>query len=142
MDVPREVPIPSADKAALPVLPPLPPEGQSQFEQLVSGKVEITRAQFETLFRDPNLKFSVTMVTPPLGSILVPIKVVTVPDKSDPAETRQPRQPFEFEAGYLVGSPERIGESFRLLGINSPYSISTDLKHFGFDLFQQGRSGF
>jgi len=142
MDVPREVPIPSADKAALPVLPPLPPEGQSQFEQLVSGKVEITRAQFETLFRDPNLKFSVTMVTPPPGSILVPIKVVTVPDKSDPAETRQPRQPFEFEAGYLVGSPERIGESFRLLGINSPYSISTDLKHFGFDLFQQGRSGF
>jgi protein involved in polysaccharide export with SLBB domain len=142
MDIPRQVPIPSADKTSLPFLPPLPPEGQSPFEQLVSGKVEITRTQFETLFRDPNLKFSVTMVTPPLGSILVPVKVVNVPDKSVRADTLQPRQPFEFEAGYLVGSPERIGESFRLLGISSPYSISTDLKHFGLDLFQQGRTGF
>jgi hypothetical protein len=142
MDTSREVPIPSADKASLPVLPPLPPEGQSQFEQLVSGKVEITRPQFETLFRDPNLKFSVTMVTLPPGSILVPVKVVPVPDRPDRLDTRPPRQPFEFEAGYLVGPPDRIAESFRLLGISSPYSISTDLKHFGLDLFQQGRTGF
>jgi polysaccharide biosynthesis/export protein len=31
---------------------------------------------------------------------------------------------------------------FRLLGISSPYSISMDLKHFGHDLFLQGRTGF
>jgi protein involved in polysaccharide export with SLBB domain len=153
MDVSRDLQPPSAERAPLPVLPPLPPEGQSQFEQLVSGKVEITRAQFETLFRDPNLKFSITMVAPPPGAILVPVKIVPTPDKPDRMETRrvqQPfetesrrvQQPFEIEAGYLVGSPERIGEAFRLLGISSPYSISTDLKHFGFDLFQQGRSGF
>ena len=37
---------------------------------------------------------------------------------------------------------DRIGEMFRLLGISSPYSISMDLKHFGHDLFLQGRTGF
>jgi protein involved in polysaccharide export with SLBB domain len=125
-----------------PPLPPLPPEGQSGFEQLVSGKVEITRAQFETIFRDPNLRFSITMVTPPPGSILVPVKIVPGPVKAEARRAQQQQQLPEIEAGYLVGPPDRIGESFRLLGITSPYSISTDLKHFGFDLFQQGRSGF
>ncbi|MBE0568900.1 MAG: SLBB domain-containing protein [Deltaproteobacteria bacterium] len=130
---------PSPTPSPLPPLPPLPPEGQSGFEQLVSGKVEITRAQFETIFRDPNIRFFVTRTTPPPGSILVPVKIVTGPEKT---ETRRVFQLPEVEAGYLVGHPDRIGESFRLLGIASPYSISTDLKHFGFDLFQQGRSGF
>jgi protein involved in polysaccharide export with SLBB domain len=149
-DITREIPARPTDRAPTPFLPPLPPEGQSGFEQLVSGKVEITRAQFETLFRDPNLRFSISMVTPPPGSILVPVKVIAGPERADArrpqqpfeTETRRTQQPFEFEAGYLVGPPDRISESFRLLGIASPYSISTDLKHFGFDLFQQGRTGF
>jgi len=138
-DITPEIPTPSAEKVPAPFLPPLTPEGQSGFEQLVSGKVEITRAQFETIFRDPNLRFSIAMVTPPPGSILVPVKIVAGPGKSEP---RREQQRFEIEAGYLVGPPDRISESFRLLGIASPYSISTDLKHFGFDLFQQGRTGF
>ncbi|TFH30612.1 MAG: hypothetical protein E4G97_05445, partial [Deltaproteobacteria bacterium] len=143
-DIPREIPPASSSvettlSPTLLPLPPLPPEGQSGFEQLVSGKVEITRSQFETIFRDPNLRFSVTKVTPPPGSILVPVKIVAGPEKE---ESRRAQQLPEIEAGYLVGSPDRIGESFRLLGITSPYSISMDLKHFGFDLFQQGRSGF
>jgi protein involved in polysaccharide export with SLBB domain len=144
MSIPRETPPASPSMKTTPSqpLPPLPPEGQSGFEQLVSGKVEITRAQFETIFRDPNLRFSITMVTPPPGSILVPVKIVPGPEKAEARRPQQQQQLPEIEAGYLVGSPDRIGESFRLLGIASPYSISTDLKHFGFDLFQQGRSGF
>jgi protein involved in polysaccharide export with SLBB domain len=129
----------------LPTLPPLPPEGQSGFEQLVSGKVEITKAQFESIFRDPNIRVSVTKVTPPPGSILVPVKIVAGPEKAEKGEKVEfgrAQQLPAIEAAYLIGPPDRIGESFRLLGITSPYSISTDLKHFGFDLFQQGRSGF
>ena len=138
-DVSRETQAPSMEKVPSPVLPPLPPEGQSGFEQFVSGKVEITKAQFETIFRDPNIRFSTTMVTPPAGSVLVPVKIVPGPEK---AEARRAQQQPEIEAGYLVGPPDRISESFRLLGISSPYSISMDLRHFGFDLFQQGRTGF
>ena len=48
----------------------------------------------------------------------------------------------DVDAGYLVGPPDRIREMFHLLGISSPYSISMDLKHFGHDLFLQGRTGF
>lgn len=143
--IPRETSSVSTEATPLPTLPPLPPEGQSGFEQLVSGKVEITKAQFETIIRDPNIRVSVTKVTPPPGSILVPVKIVAVPEKAEMAEKsvfRRAQQLPEIEAGYLIGPPGRIGESFRLLGIASPYSISTDLKHFGFDLFQQGRAGF
>lgn len=129
---------PSMEMMALPPLPPLPPERQSAFEQLVSGKVEITKVQFDILQKDPNIKFSNTMAVPPPGSIVVAVKIVPNPEKIDP----QKIPPVEIDAGYLTGSPDRIGEMFRLLGIASPYSLSMDLKHFGFDLFLQGRAGF
>jgi len=140
-----------------PPLPPLPPEGQSAFEQMVSGKVEITRSQFEVIRKDPKIRFlNATAVTPP-GTILVPVKIVPDPEKNGARPMQPPgRQtipPSEaigqqsilstaIEAGYLAGPPDRIGEMFRLLGISSPYSISMDLKHFGHDLFLQGRTGF
>ena len=137
---------PSMETGAAPRLEPLPPERQSAFEQLVSGKVEITKVQFDIIQKDPNIRFSNTMVVPPPGSILVAVKIVPLPEKKDPRlfqPMAQPTiQPPEIDAGYLIGSPDRIGEMFRLLGIASPYSISMDLKHFGYDLFLEGRSGF
>jgi protein involved in polysaccharide export with SLBB domain len=154
-DFPREIQAPFAETAPLPVLPPLPPEGQSGFEQLVSGKVEITRVQLDYFRRDPNITFSPTLGVAPPGSIIVPVKIVPGPEKSENRRNQQmaqqsPQQAnqqqmmplFDVDAGYLIGTPDRIGEAFRLLGISSPYSISMDLKHFGFDLFLQGRSGF
>ncbi|HEX8043571.1 SLBB domain-containing protein, partial [Candidatus Deferrimicrobium sp.] len=129
-----------------PWLPPLLPERQSAFEQLVSGKVEITKVQFDIIQKDPNIKFSNSMAVPPPGSIVVAVKIVPLPEKKDPRlfqPTAQPTiQPPEIDAGYLIGTPDRIGEMFRLLGIASPYSVSMDLKHFGFDLFLEGRGGF
>ncbi len=142
----RESTTPSIETGISPPLPPLPPEGQSAFEQLVSGKVEITKVQFDIIQKDPNIKFSNTMAVPPPGSVVVAVKIVPLPEKKDPRlfqPMAQPTiQPPEIDAGYLTGTPDRIGEAFRLLGISSPYSISMDLKHFGHDLFLQGRSGF
>ena len=152
----RESSSQSMETGVSPPLPPLPPEGQSAFEQMVSGKVEITRPQFEVILKDPKIRFlNSTGVTPP-GNILVPVKIVPDPEKKEFRPVQpigpqligpqpigpQPIQLTDVEAGYLAGPPDRIGEMFRLLGIGSPYSISMDLKHFGHDLFLQGRTGF
>ena len=72
---------PSMETGAAPRLPPLPPERQSAFEQLVSGKVEITKAQFDIIQKDPNIKFSNTMAVPLPGSIVVAVKIVPDPEK-------------------------------------------------------------
>ena len=142
----RERTTPSMETGTSPPLPPLPPEGQSAFEQMVSGKVEITRPQFEVIRKDPTIRFMNFMGVTPPGAILVPIKIVPEPEKKDfrPVQPTAPQTTLQtdVEAGYLVGPPDRIGEAFRLLGISSPYSISMDLKHFGHDLFLQGRTGF
>lgn len=135
-----------AEKYGVPPLSPLPEEPQSAFEQLVSGKIEITRPQFEVIRKDPNIRFMNSMGVAPPGMILVPVKIIPGPEKKDSRTiSPMPQQfppPLDLDAGYLVGTPERISEMFRLLGISSPYSISMDLKHFGMDLFLQGRTGF
>ena len=142
----RESTTPSTETGISPPLPPLPPEGQSAFEQMVSGKVEITRSQFEVIRKDPAIRFMNFMGATPPGTILVPVKIVPDPEKKEsrpiPPIGPQTILPTDVEAGYLAGPPDRIGEMFRLLGISSPYSISMDLKHFGHDLFLQGRTGF
>lgn len=137
----REFPVPSMEMGISPPLPPLPPEGQSQFEQLVSGKVQITKAQFDVIKKDFTITFSNTIGETPPGAVLVPIRIISNPEKVEASRT-QPAPPVEVDAGYLVGPRDRISESFRLLGITSPYSISMDLKHFGLGMFQQGRYGF
>ena len=135
-----------------PELPPLPPEGQSAFEQLVSGKIDITRAQLDVIISDPAIKFTNFLMGVSPGDIVVPVSIASFPGsavvaKAQPssAEKAQPAPDNALpaaSAGYLVGPRDRIVESFRLLGIASPYSISMDLRHFGLDLFEQGRAGF
>lgn len=130
-------------------LPPLSPEGQSPYEQFVSGKVEITRMQLEVIDSDPAIAFTTFFAGAPPGTVAVPVSVVSVKPSTSasPATTPTTGQPASAFvdnsiAGYLVGPRDRIAESFRLLGIASPYSVSMDLKHFGLDLFEQGRAGF
>jgi len=152
-----------------PELPPLPPEGQSAFEQLVSGKIEITKSQLDVVRQDPAIVFTNAPSAAVNGTVIVPVKIIDVSSKpSGAARQAQPAwagtEPdtgtaagaakaeasgtpsvpiaVDVMAGYLVGPRERISEAFRLLGISSPYSVSMDLKHFGLELFQQGRSGF
>ena len=142
----RESTTPSIETGTSTPLLPLPPEGQSAFEQMVSGKVEITRPQVEVIIKDPKIRFMNFMGATLPGTVLVPVKIIPDPEKKGfrPIQPIEPQTilPTDVEAGYLVGPPDRIGEAFRLLGISSPYSISMDLKHFGHDLFLQGRSGF
>ena len=115
--------IPSMETGAAPRLEPLPPERQSAFEQLVSGKVEITKVQFDIIQKDPNIKFSNTLAVPPPGSVVVAVKIVPLPEKKDPRfqPTVQPTiQPPEVDAGYLTGTPDRIGEMFPSSGSAAP----------------------
>lgn len=137
------------ETAPSPVLPPLPPEGQSAFEQLVSGKIEVTLAQLGVITKDPAIVFTNFLGGNPPGTVVVPVRIVSADEVAarNAAKSAPPASPdnvatVTVTAGYLIGPRDRIAESFRLLGISSPISISMDLKHFGLDLFQQGRYGF
>ncbi|MBE0603410.1 MAG: SLBB domain-containing protein [Deltaproteobacteria bacterium] len=136
-----------------PQLPPLPPEGQSAFEQFVSGKIRITMEQLGVIVTDPAIVYTQFLMGAPAGAIVVPVSII--PRAEGAAENARPAKAAEKSrsgsaadnavipvAGYLIGPRDRIAESFRLLGIASPYSVSMDLKHFGLDLFEQGRYGF
>jgi len=138
----------------VPALPPLPPEGQSAFEQFVSGKIDITKAQLDVIVADPTIAFTKFLMGTPPGAVVVPVSIVgptmpQAPGKGQFSAAEKAQQPSDnvaamtaLTAGYLIGPRDRIAESFRLLGIASPYSVSMDLKHFGLDLFDQGRYGF
>jgi len=105
----------------------LAPEQQSEFEQFVSERVEVTEKQFEILRKNEKIVFSSTLPSPPAGKIVVPVRVMGHP---------QAAQPAEIEAGFVTGNPEEIAEAFRLVGIRSRYAIFTELKQFGYDLFR------
>jgi protein involved in polysaccharide export with SLBB domain len=117
---------------------PLPVEKPSEFEQFVSEKIEITDTQFEILKKDGGIAYSQTYPVVPEGKIAVPVKIVRAPEKA----RIQPGIPPDIGVGFLTGTPEAIAGAFRLLGIRSRYAITTELKHFGYDLFRFPPSGF
>jgi len=149
-----------AEKEKAATAPSLPPEGQSAFEQFVSGKIEITSAQLDVIINDPAITFSNFLGVTPPGSVVVPVRItpaggvsaarapmvssdnVGASPQGQPQLQAAPAARSAPIAGYLVGPRDRIADAFRLLGIASPYSVSMDLKHFGLDLFQQSRYGF
>jgi protein involved in polysaccharide export with SLBB domain len=138
---------------------PPPHEKPSDYELFVSEKVEITETQLEVLKNFQGISFTISPRPLPPGIISIPVRIVAPPDKEmkkekqekpdtqDALEKREkPREAMQREtkgpmregdAGYLEGSLDTIAAAFRLLGIRSPYAISTDLKQFGYDLFQQ-----
>jgi protein involved in polysaccharide export with SLBB domain len=125
-------------------------EKPSDYELFVSEKVEITQGQLDVLKNFQGISFSNTPRPLPPGLLSVPVRVVgrgekaakteksEKQEKPREAEQGEAREPLkEVDAGYLEGSLDAIASAFRLLGIRSPYAVSTDLKQFGYDLFQQ-----
>ena len=121
-----------------PAKPVPPPEFPSEFEQFVSGKVEITETQFLSLRQDPGIKFSLFRQPTPSGMISVPVGIVRL--VTDPPGSAEKKVPMGF--GYLTAPSDLLAESFNLLGIRSPYAISWDLKQFGYSLFRDPPSTF
>ncbi len=117
---------------------PLVVEKPSEFEQFVSEKVEITDAQYEILKKHEGISFSQTYVLLPEGKIAVPVKIVRSPERAQ----AMPGFPPELGVGFLTGTPEAIAGAFKLLGIRSRYAITTELKQFGYDLFQLPQAAF
>ena len=117
---------------------PLPVEKPSEFEQYVSEKIEITESQFEILKKDGGIAYSQTYPVVPEGKIAVPVKIVQTPEKV----RAKPGTPPEIGVGFLTGTPDTIAGAFRLLGIPSRYAITTELNHFGYDLFRLSPSTF
>jgi protein involved in polysaccharide export with SLBB domain len=135
---------------------PQPAEKPSDYELFVSEKVEITVTQLDVLRNFQGISFSNSPRPLPPGIISIPVRIVAPPDKETrpekmekPDTTEKPEKPRELmqaeakgplregDAGYLEGSLDAIAAAFKLLGIRSPYAISTDLKQFGYDLFRQ-----
>ena len=116
---------------------PQPPakEKTSEFEQHVSEKIEITDTQFEILQKLEGITFSY-IAQPPAGSISIPVKIVKRLEKTETPEAAN------VTAGYVIGTPEAVTNAFKLVGIRSSLTVSTDIKQFGYDLFRNPPSTF
>ncbi|PWB68122.1 MAG: hypothetical protein C3F14_00495, partial [Deltaproteobacteria bacterium] len=134
-------------------------EKPSDYELFVSEKIEITETQLDVLRNFQGITFSNSPRPLPPGIISIPVRIVGRPEKEmrleksdmrDKQEKQEkgekPREAMQGEArgplregdaGYLEGSLDAIAAAFKLLGIKSPYAITTDLKQFGYDLFRQ-----
>jgi protein involved in polysaccharide export with SLBB domain len=112
-------------------------EKPSEFEHYVSEKTEITDTQFEILKRYRGITFSYISQPPP-GNIVIPVRIIKKPEKAEAFTAA----PIEVDVGFLIGTSEALGEAFRMLGIKSPLTVSTDIRQFGYDLFKQPPSTF
>jgi polysaccharide export outer membrane protein len=120
-------------------------EKPSDYELFVSGKVEITETQLEFLKNFQGIAFSNSPRPLPPGIVSIPVRIIRLPEKTEKADKQEkPGEAMRAEskgplaeviAGYLEGSLDVISTAFKLLGIKSPYAVSTDLKQFGYDLF-------
>jgi protein involved in polysaccharide export with SLBB domain len=129
----------------------LPAEKPSDYELFVSGKTEITETQLEFLRNFQGIAFSTSPRTLPSGNVSVPVRILRRPEKAEKSEKPEKQEKAEktlesfggeskglfpeVEAGYIEGAIDVIATAFKLLGIKSPYVVSTDLKQFGYDLF-------
>jgi polysaccharide export outer membrane protein len=129
-------------------------EKPSEFENYVSDKVlEITESQLDILKKFEGITFQYTAKNIPPDNIAIPVKVTTLAkqtEKGKEEETKKEEKVKEIEistpiivdAGYLIGTPDVLAAGFKILGIKSPISVSTDLRQFGYDLFRQSPSTF
>jgi polysaccharide export outer membrane protein len=129
-------------------------EKPSEFENYVSDKVlEITESQLDILKKFEGITFQYTAKNIPPDNIAIPVKVTTLAkqtEKGKEEETKKEEKgkqieiatPIIVDAGYLIGTPDVLAAGFKILGIKSPLSVSTDLRQFGYDLFRQSPSTF
>jgi len=113
------------------------PEKPSEFEQFVSGKIEITDIQFEILKKFEGISFSNTAHIS-ADKISVPVRIVKYPEKTQGLTV----VPIEVDAGFLIGTHGALSNAFVMVGIKSHLVVSTEIKQFGYDLFVQPPSTF
>lgn len=105
----------------------MPPPGvmeTSDFERYISDRLDITITQLNILRLQPGIKFSQTPITPlPPGHLMFYI-------------------PDQIGGGFILGSQEALANGFKAAGIKSPLYIVTDIKQFGYNLFEQPPSTF
>ena len=141
-----------------------PIERFSEFEQYVSEQVlEITEFQLEILKKFEDITFQYTAKNLPQDKIAITVKVVKIVKKIERREreseikefgiatTPIPSEITEFEtatipiivdAGYLIGTPEAISNAFKILGMKSLLTISTDIRQFAYELFRKPPTTF
>jgi len=174
---PAQIPVPARPQTLQPyqtqpaqqLLPAPSTEKTSAFEEFISEKpIEITDFQLEILKKFEGITFQYSSKNLPKDVIAVAIKVLSVAQQAEsgkapaaappgtlsPSHPGTPSQelqmlpaPILVNAGFLVGKPEAIAASFKLIGIKIPFAASTlavskDVKQFGYDLFVQPPSTF
>ena len=116
----------------------LPREGPSLFEQYVSGTIDITDTQLGIIRRLGRVEFRYGKDGLSVNQAAIAVRIVK--------ERRSGRggagRPEIIDAGYLVGAPEDIESTLGFLGIENPFGASTNIKQFGYDIFNQAPSSF
>lgn len=134
-------------------------EKQSEFERYITDKViEINEFQFEILKRLDGITFLYSDRTINKGTVALPVKIIKITKKTSKDtnkneasaleekkyEVSQMYQELEItdkpvliDAGFIVGTVDAITRTFKMLGLRLPFVVSTDIKHFGYDLFRQ-----
>lgn len=114
-------------------------EKPSEFEQYMSEKpIEITESQFEILKKFEGITFSYSAKNLSKDKTAIAVRVVKIPEGIE----RKKKEATIIDAGFIVGTPEAISNAFKILDIKVPFIISTDLKQFGYDFFNQPPSTF
>jgi polysaccharide export outer membrane protein len=129
-------------------------EKPSEFEDYVSDKVvEITESQLRILENFDGITFQYTSKNLPPDNIAIAVKVTGLVKQTATGKEEETKKgekgkqieiatPIIVDAGYLIGTPDVLANGFRILGIKSYLSVSTDLRQFGYDLFRQPPSTF
>jgi protein involved in polysaccharide export with SLBB domain len=115
-------------------VPPLSSVDESSvFESYVRGCVEITKSQFKVIKQYKEIYFSRMPEPLPDGMAAIPVRIV---EPAEDVEGADLKATVESDAGYLRGRPGLLREVFNLLGIQSAFSIQTDIDHFGYNFFR------
>jgi len=123
----------------------------SELEKFVSGDIiEISESQFKILSKFEGIAFRHDKRQIAPAEVAIAVKVVARQSSVFPEEQNagskfpgmQNHEPKLIDAGYLIGKAESIGTAFTILGIQSRVTISTDLRQFGYDLFDKFPSTF
>lgn len=134
-------------------------ERASEFELFIADKpIEIDEFQFDVLKKFEDISFQYSTANLSAEYISVPVRIMKVTKKLDTAteqiekirnnelrkeDVKNKITGFEMskeaaimiDAGYLVGSRDKISAAFKLVGIKTPFEVSREIKQFGYDMF-------
>ena len=105
-------------------------EKKSEFEEYVAEQIiTILEDKFEILKKFEGVRFSHISRVFSSGEVSIPIRVVK-------------KEGGDIDAGFLIGTPEAIQKAFKIIGVKDSFSISTDIRQFGYKLFSRSPSTF